>query len=131
MNWNQSKAGHSLALRATDVARYAYQFYKISTCAETLRNFIKKKAPKEGRRGKETKDKGQSPSPKEAGHLGGNETTENQTFRQTHEAYQLKKERGSKPNKDPSLEKSSLAITTRLAIEAACVLYNATNILCL
>jgi len=121
---------------------------------------------------KRKRNKGQGPKskPKRGEPPGGNETTKNSTFHQSHEAYQLKKgevnlikasslrkpfpaitARGGKPNKASSLEKpfpaitaqggkpnkaSSLekpfpAITAHLEIEAACVLCNATNTLCL
>jgi len=53
-------------------------------------------------------------------------------FKKTH--FQLAwsistKEKGGKPNKIPSLEEPSLALTTRLEMEAVCTLYNAINTL--
>jgi hypothetical protein len=83
MNRNQSKAGHFFAFRATEVARYANSVYKINTCAETLPNFIKKKAPRKGR------EKEVQTQKKRARPHGGNEITKNPTFHQSHQAYQL------------------------------------------
>jgi len=69
----------------------------------------------------------QASSPNEAGHKeereplrtqAGKGTTKNRTLHQSHEAYKLKRG-GGKPNKTPSSDGPSLAVTARLKMEAA------------
>jgi hypothetical protein len=101
-----------------------------------LPNFIKKKAPNNGRekekRGGGAKIKVQAnkqPQREEAGHQDKREALRTKP----HEAYQLKKGEVCKVNpiKTPSLEKLSLAVTTHLEITTASAFHNAIDIFCL
>jgi hypothetical protein len=103
---------------------------RISDCLidETLPNFIKRKYSRKGEKKKqEARTKVQaSKQPKRGGPCGDKGTTKYPNLHQLLEAYPLEKG-GGKPDKTPSLEEPSPAITVCLEMEVTCTLCKGTD----